>query len=298
MNSNRKKSQLYEIFWQTNWKIPNTNLTLLGHSKAAEKTGFIIPQLGIFLDAGIQGYHEPHYIFITHCHSDHTFGLPMLLTGIQSNPKIYVPNGTEDLYTNFIKSTFELSTGGKDIDLSFFKILGVSPKDSFAFSAKTRKFEIQVFQCDHTVPTVGYGFSEKTTKLKTEYHGLSGKKIKEMRENKEDIFIEKINKFLCYLGDTTPLVFELNPEILQYSTIIIECTFLSQENQKNAAERKHICWNDLLPYVAKNPNVTFVLIHFSFRSSDEEILEFFEKEKKANDLKNLIVWLDYQTEIK
>jgi len=69
--------------------IPKYNLTIKGFSRAGDKTGFYIPQLHLFFDAGIQCYYQPEFIFITHCHTDHFFALSMLLTGIPTTPKIF-----------------------------------------------------------------------------------------------------------------------------------------------------------------------------------------------------------------
>lgn len=56
------------------WKFPHeiAKLTLIGRSRAADATGFYIPELCFALDAGAVacdqfGYH----IFITHTHTDH-----------------------------------------------------------------------------------------------------------------------------------------------------------------------------------------------------------------------------------
>lgn len=74
MNTQRKATETYSV-WNHSWSIPGTNFTLKGHSRAAEKTGFIIPEIGLFLDAGQQTYFEPKVILITHSHSDHSFAV-------------------------------------------------------------------------------------------------------------------------------------------------------------------------------------------------------------------------------
>ena len=57
-------------------------LSVKGHSRGAEKTCFYIPELKLFLDAGSNTSYQPKYILISHCHTDHSFLLPMILTGI------------------------------------------------------------------------------------------------------------------------------------------------------------------------------------------------------------------------
>ena len=57
----------------------------------------------------------------------------------------------------------------------------------------------------------------------------------------------------------------------------------------NAVETKHIHWSQLRNYVVDNPNIMFVLFHFSQRYRDEEITDFFQKEVD-DGLKNIYWW--------
>ena len=53
---------------------PHQNLSLLGRSRAAWHTSFVVPQLNLLLDAGlfVSDKLRPKHIFLTHGHSDHT----------------------------------------------------------------------------------------------------------------------------------------------------------------------------------------------------------------------------------
>ena len=48
-----------------------------------------------------------------------------------------------------------------------------------------------------------------------------------------------------YIGDTTERVFEMNPEIFEYKSIIVECTFLYDEDIEQAKATKHCHWRNL-----------------------------------------------------
>ena len=50
-------------------------------------------------------------------------------------------------------------------------------------------------------------------------------------------------------------------------------------------------WEELLPYVKANPDTLFVLIHFSLRYKDTEILEFFQKQVMEHGIRNIKPWL-------
>jgi putative mRNA 3-end processing factor len=58
-------------YWNKKLVLDKIKLTLTGYSRAAYRTGFYIPELGIMLDAGPQNFNKPSHIFITHAHADH-----------------------------------------------------------------------------------------------------------------------------------------------------------------------------------------------------------------------------------
>ena len=60
------------------FKIPQSDLTLRGYSKAAEATFFFIPELKVALDmGGIDKSVHSQYFFITHTHSVYLHFLPI-----------------------------------------------------------------------------------------------------------------------------------------------------------------------------------------------------------------------------
>lgn len=63
--------------------------------------------------------------------------------------------------------------------------------------------KVDVVQCCHSVPTVGYIFSESRTKLKAEYKDIPGKQIAELRRQGIDVNENVLIKRIAFLGDTT-----------------------------------------------------------------------------------------------
>ena len=100
-----------------------------------------------------------------------------------------------------------------------------------------------------------------------------------------DITADVVFKQFAYVCDTSIEVFQLNPTLLDYPTIFIECTFLLADELENAIKTSHIHWEQLKPVVENNPKTTFVLFHFSQRYRDSEIAAFFDKEKVPN-----VIW--------
>ena len=171
----------------------------------------------------------------------------------------------------------------------WYKYNNLNPSDKFQLTTKKTDLEIVVFNCDHSIPTISYGLSELKQKLKPEYSGLAGKEIAKLRSDGVEITTEIQYKRLAYICDTSIAVFELNPDILNYAVIFIECTFLMPDELENAIVTKHIHWDQLKPYVLNHPDKIFMLFHFSQRYRDTQINEFFQRQVE-NGIKNLHWW--------
>jgi ribonuclease Z len=164
----------------------------------------------------------------------------------------------------------------------FYRYHGKIHNDTFEIIAKKTKMKVQVFKCDHCIPTISYGFTEPKHKLKTEYQGIPGKELACLKMSGTEITQEVLYKRFAYVCDTTIKVLEKHPEIIDYPVIFIECTFLYHDDLELASTKKHIHWEQLEPYVRKFPNTQFMLIHFSQRYSDEDINNFFKKVNLPN----------------
>ena len=131
------------------------------------------------------------------------------------------------------------------------EIIPVEAKTQISIYIKKNKFNLEIFQCFHQVPCVGYGVSEVRKKLKEEYTKLSGREIGEQWE-----------------------------KITQYKNIMIECTFIKEEDLEQADKTFHIHWRNLEPIVDKYKENNFILIHFSQRYENSWLTEFLRKKKR------------------
>ncbi len=92
--------------------------------------------------------------------------------------------------------------------------------------------------------------------------------------------------FLLYLGDTNKDIL-LDERIKKYKTIMIECTFILDDELEQADKTYHMHWKHLEDYVKENQDITFILYHFSQRYKKKELVEFFEKV----GYKNIVPWI-------
>lgn len=274
-------------------KIPNTPWTLKGFSRAAFKTGFYIPELNIMFDGGIQNKNKPNHIFITHTHLDHIMDLPLTMLGSSKTNhiyNIYAPSESETWLKQFIFSAFNLSRCNNITAVvnKWFTFTPISPHKDYMINIKNSPYIMETFKCDHKVPTVSYGLKTLTQKLKPEYIGITGDRLKQLRKQGVVLTYTKYCNSLAYICDSTIKVFYTNANILLYKTIIVECTFLNKQDSNNSF---HISWDELKPIVQKKPSTTFILMHFSLKYKDDYIRDFFEKEKEKNGIRNVELWL-------
>lgn len=299
--------QIKIAHWQQkSWKIPNTSWNISGYSRSAYRTGFYIPELDLLLDAGPQNFNKPEFILITHTHIDHISDLPKTLIGAgdSDGPEkkkcimIYGPIEAEKLIVNYITAMFSVNAMVfiPFASIDWYKYNGQSAGDHFRITMNKTNLGVEVFKCDHAIPTISYGISEFKQKLKQEYQQFTGRDLAAIRQSGVEITEEICQKKMAYVCDTSIAVFDLNPSILEYSTVFIECTFLYPDEYENAKATQHIHWNDLKKYVIENPKIYFMLFHFSQRYRDLEIDTFFKAECQHHQISNMDWWISDQSD--
>jgi ribonuclease Z len=271
---------------------------LVGRSRAGDATAFAIPSLKWMFDCGamIQGW-TPKVIFLTHTHSDHVHFLSHYLVKNvdtqlhqenqkQLPPTVYLPQESLSYIKDHLKAykamtecrTSTVALGDPTFDSLLDQCLRpLQPKQEFIIhQGGSNKFRVQALPMDHRIPCLGYSIFRVVNKLKPEYIGLSGQEIGQLKRKGFEITTEQEEPFLCFMGDTTARVFDLNPNVLQQQhTVVVECSFLDMNSKHRAVETMHMHWNDIQSHVASHPSVMFLLIHFSLKSSTLSIRQFF-----------------------
>ena len=158
----------------------HAGLTIEGYSRAAVQTYWRVPELKIGFDLGAQPWDfmgTPTWL-ITHAHLDHMAALPVYVARRRmmkmEPPAIYLPAyAVEDVRRLLLVYAAprsrphglrlaQASSRAQEIELS-------------------REHVVTVFATTHTIPSVGYLVWERGNKLKEEYHGLPGDKIRDLR---------------------------------------------------------------------------------------------------------------------
>ena len=268
----------------------NKMYSLYGWSIAACNTSFILKELSIMFDIGVIPASYCTDVFITHGHSDHIYNILNLKYKKNKNVNIYVPIEILNNVNNIFKNKFELSHSGVyDEKISKNNIIGVYSGFQKDIKINKSNFKLTTFKCFHSIPCIGYGLSIYKTKLKQEYINCDRNELNNLKKQNIKISEVVLDNIFVYLGDTTHEVFyyDENNELFKYKYIMIECTFLSENDIENAKNTKHMHWNDLKIIVKNNPNIIFIIYHFSQRYNSRLIKEFFEIE----NIKNVIPWI-------
>ncbi|MEV2268528.1 MBL fold metallo-hydrolase [Nonomuraea africana] len=290
--------------WKT-WRIPGTELTLTGYSRANDKTFFHIPELRCCLDAGLCEGRQVDTVFLTHTHHDHSKDLDYLAAN-PSGTDIYLPAEAVPYVESYLRASAELNHGaGFDPALATgHRLHGVRRDDEFSFGR--RGHHVRVVECEHKVPCVGYAFSQRSKTLRPEFEQLRQSLIRQgrggefgrimvrKREEGVEVDTEIRRPLFAFLGDTHVNVFARNQWLFEYPVIITECTFLEDAELERANRIGHTVWSQLRPVVEAHPQTLFVLTHFSLRHSDRQVLEFFRQQwEQAGTARpdNVLLWV-------
>ncbi|KAH7105071.1 beta-lactamase-like protein [Auriculariales sp. MPI-PUGE-AT-0066] len=276
--------------------IPGENLTLVGHSRAADSTSFFIPELALALDAGPGApvhTQRPTLVLITHGHSDHSYGITALVSRVKP-PRFCVPKASsvalEDyLFASQILSNASETPMAREEYATNHYIVPVAPGDVVPINEKAG-LELEIVSCDHSCDTVGYAAYRVKEVLRDELKGLSGAELKRLRTETTEPITRRVRKPLfAFMGDTTTVAFQNASWLPGMPVVITECTFLHEAHRANAERTKHTLWSDLVPIVTSHPDTTFILIHFSHQYSSQEIITFFKE--LPDPPSNITIWL-------
>ena len=287
-----------QIFWKTKKIIPGTTWTLSGYSRSRYRSGFFISGINIMFDGGPQLFVKPEHVLITHTHGDHIAELPFTLIHKPSKEEdkitVYRPEeATQYLHDYIIQlhktnSMREIESKSNE----YYNMVQIQQKKSeLRIKINNQNILLETVGAFHSIPTVVYGITLIKEKLDPQYSSLSGKELCALKKSGQKITIEVFDKKICYVLDTSIEILEKHDFLLEYHVILIECTFLLDDEIEMAIKKKHIHWMQLKPYVEKYRNNTFILTHFSLRYKDSEIKDFFDKVKKQDNINNIIPWL-------
>jgi ribonuclease Z len=275
-------------------QVPSTSLTLpaegggsftlKGRSRAGDGTTFLLPELKWMFDFGAMVHQgKPDVACLTHTHNDHITFMAQILVDRSRHIDVYLPAKALPFVEKYLEAHQHMSDcgeeTGEDGEKKNYTLHPVDFGETFTITIKRTTYTVTVLECDHRVVCLGLSIYRRCRVRKPEYEDLTGPELGELRKRGVSPYDSVDLPFLCYLGDTTHIVFERHPEILQqHKYIVVECSFYCEKTREKAKTSKHMHWDQLKTIVEAHPTVLFILTHFSLRYSGADIRKFFVKE--------------------
>lgn len=253
-------------------------LSIEGVSVGGQETCILIPALKLAFDIGRcpERAISQDFLFISHAHMDHIGGVCMYVAtrGLfkMKPPTVIVPK--------CLKPTVEkLFDVHRELDGSELKhqLIGLDIGEEFNMG---KNLVVKAFKTYHVVPSQGYVVYSVKNKLKPEYLGLPGQKIKELKMSGVQITDTLRVPEVAFTGDTTPdfILDDANIDALQAKLLIMETTFLDDAvTIQHAREYGHTHLSEVIKYANRLLNKSILFIHFSARYKREEILRAVEE---------------------
>jgi ribonuclease Z len=268
----------------------HAGLTIEGYSRAAVQSYWRIPELKIGFDLGAQPWDfmgTPTWL-ITHTHLDHVAALPVYVARRRmmkmEPPTLYLPEEALEDVRRLLLVMQRLDRGRMVCELH-----GVKPGDDIELS---RENVATAFRTTHTIPSLGYIVWDRRNKLKEEYHGLPGEKIRDLRLSGVEVTREVRAPLVAYTGDTSPAGLDNNPAVYQAKILITELSFIRPNHRREKIHKfGHMHLDDFLERADAFQNELIICAHFSTRYHPQEVRRYVESKLPPRLRERMKLWI-------
>jgi len=249
-------------------------LEIEGVSIAGHESFYKVPAFRCLLEFGrapddVLGYGT---VCLTHGHLDHAAGLAhhasrRRLTGLPP-ARVFAPEEAAPDLEAWLAISERLENVGYGVH--------VTPAVPGRQVDLRNDLSVTFLPGRHRVPTVGYLFSEVRKKLRDDLIGRPEEEIVALRIRGAEVTRREEIPLLAYPGACSPEIFEAAPELFRARVLLVECSFLGEDDRDRARKYDHIHLDDIVERASLFQNEAIVLTHFSMRYRPEEILEALE----------------------
>jgi ribonuclease Z len=268
----------------------HAGLTIEGYSRAAVQSYWRIPELKIGFDLGAQPWDfmgTPTWL-LTHTHLDHIAALPVYVARRRmmrmAPPDIYLPAYALEDVRRLLLIFHRLDRGRMICNLH-----GVTPGEEIELS---REHVVVPFATTHTIPSVGYVVWERRFKLKEEYQGWPGEKIRDLRLSGIPVTHEVRTPLLAYIGDSSPGGLDAHPSVYKAKILITEMSFVRPNHRREKIHKfGHMHLDDFIERADRFENELIICAHFSTRYKPPEVRRVVEAKLPKQLLDRVRLWL-------
>ncbi|HET6575253.1 MAG TPA: MBL fold metallo-hydrolase [Fimbriiglobus sp.] len=256
--------------------LTHGGLTVEGYSRAAVQTYWRVPELKLGFDLGGQPWDfmgTPTW-FVTHTHLDHVAALPVYVARRRmmkmGPPTIYLPAECVEDVKKLLLVMQRLDRGRQHCEL-----VGVEPGQEVELS---RDHVVTVWATAHTIPSRGYVVWERRNKLKEEFQGLPGERIRDLRLSGTAVTREVRLPLVAYTGDTSPAGLDACPAAYEAKILITELSFIRAAHRRDKIHKfGHMHLDDFLERADRFKNEVIIAGHFSTRYHPSEVRKVLER---------------------
>ncbi len=256
--------------------LVHKGLTIEGYSRAAVQTYWRVPELKLGFDFGAQpwSFMATGTWFLSHTHLDHVASLPVYVARrrmlMMEPPTIYMPEHAIDAVEKILKLFTRLDRGRLPCQL-----VAVRPGDEVELS---REHVVTVSATKHTLPSLGFVVWERRKKLKSEFAGLPGDQIRDLRLSGVEITDEIRMPLVAYLGDSAPEGLDNCPAMFEARVLITEITFVHRSHKKDKIHKYgHIHLDDIVERRDRFKNELIIAAHLSTRYTAKQAVRLVER---------------------
>lgn len=265
-------------------------LTVEGWSRAAVQSYWRVPELKVGFDLGAQPWDfmgTPNW-FVSHAHLDHIAALPVYVARRRmmkmEPPTIFVPSEAVEDVKRLMLVFQRLDRGRQTANIE-----GIDPGDEIDLS---RELVVSVFATTHTVPSRGFVVWDRRQKLKDEFLGLPGDKIRDLRQSGTPVTREVRLPLVCYTGDTSPAGLDAYPPAYEAKILITELSFIRAAHRREKIHKYgHMHLDDFIERADRFRNELIVAAHFSTRYHPTEVARVVERKLPEALKGKLKLWL-------
>ena len=253
--------------------LEHDGLTVEGYSRAAVQTYWRLPELKLGFDFGGQpwSFMGTSTWFVSHTHLDHIAAVPVFVARRRmmkmEPPTIYLPEHAVDTVDQMLRLFTKLDRGRMPCQLE-----AARPGDEIEIS---REHVVTVSETKHTIPSLGFVVWDRRHKLKSEYQGLAGEAIRDLRLAGTEVTQEVRVPLVAYLGDSSPVGLDNCPAMYEAKILIAELTFVAPDHRKERIHKfGHMHLDDFVERQDRFQNELVIASHFSTRYHHRQIQDF------------------------
>ena len=133
---------------------------------------------------------------------------------------------------------------------------------------------------------------DRRYKLKEEYHGLPGEKIRDLRLSGVAVTREVRTPLVAYTGDTSPAGLDDYPPVFQAKILITELSFIRPNHRREKIHKfGHMHLDDFLERADRFQNELIICGHFSTRYHPQEVRRVVEAKLPPRLRERVRLWI-------